>query len=307
MYSRYLHIKSVVAAIVAITPLTAKAQQPEVKLQLHIVRIVNGQEQPWSNAVVMIFPSDDNPLAVRANVEGNVAFMFNSCQHVVLWVGNDRTSPKARIGPLSGRISQNLSHVEDPRIVISSRICSARCMEYAGPIEPIDAASQRRMDSLSDKEIAMSDLLQDLYELHGGRLMNRDYKDFVKEMRNPILAATTPANVAGAVERESFRATRERLLQRIDSLLQKPWRLGITHDVGDRIGDVLISDVRPGTPAQRAGLQPGEEIVALNGIPLRDYHESFAHAVANSESQNVELTVKSRSSNLRIIQVQLQR
>lgn len=78
--------------------------------------------------------------------------------------------------------------------------------------------------------------------------------------------------------------------------------LGITHEgIG---GDCTVSDVLRGTPAEKAGLRPGDEILALNGAPIR----SFLHLVASLQSfdlgDKVELEVN-RLSDVISIEVEL--
>lgn len=78
--------------------------------------------------------------------------------------------------------------------------------------------------------------------------------------------------------------------------------LGITHEgIG---GDCTVSDVLKGTPAEKAGLRPGDEILALNGSPIR----SFLHLVASLQSfelgDKVELEV-SRLTDVITIEVEL--
>jgi serine protease Do len=66
--------------------------------------------------------------------------------------------------------------------------------------------------------------------------------------------------------------------------------LGVTVNTIER-GDgrgVIISDVAPGQPAQRAGLVAKDRVVAINGNPVRDYDELFMNisaALAGSETE----------------------
>jgi len=78
--------------------------------------------------------------------------------------------------------------------------------------------------------------------------------------------------------------------------------LGIQHEgIG---GDCTVSKVLRGTPADKAGLRPGDEILGLNGTPIR----SFLHLVASLQSfelgDKVELEVN-RLSDVISIEVEL--
>jgi serine protease Do len=54
---------------------------------------------------------------------------------------------------------------------------------------------------------------------------------------------------------------------------------------------VLIGDVVQGSPAEKAGLKPGDIVVALNGKPMRDANELRHTVAASAPESRVELTV----------------
>jgi S1-C subfamily serine protease len=58
----------------------------------------------------------------------------------------------------------------------------------------------------------------------------------------------------------------ERIIQRLRGPTPRPATLGVA--VKDGPGGTLVGTVRPGTPADRAGVQPGDVIVAVDGAPV---------------------------------------
>jgi serine protease Do len=72
--------------------------------------------------------------------------------------------------------------------------------------------------------------------------------------------------------------------------------LGVTVNPDAR-GDgrgVIISDVAPGMPAQRAGLIGGDTVVAINGNPVREQDDLFLHIAAALAGSEVEVRVERR-------------
>lgn len=71
----------------------------------------------------------------------------------------------------------------------------------------------------------------------------------------------------------------------------------------DRKSGLLISDVKPGSPAAKAGLKPGELIDEINRKPIRSV-EDFAKALEKVEKgEEVTLAVISQSRGLKIVKV----
>jgi S1-C subfamily serine protease len=58
----------------------------------------------------------------------------------------------------------------------------------------------------------------------------------------------------------------ERIIQRLRGSTPRPATLGVA--VKDGPGGALVGTVHPGTPAERAGFQPGDVIVAVDGAPV---------------------------------------
>ena len=53
---------------------------------------------------------------------------------------------------------------------------------------------------------------------------------------------------------------------------------------------ILAGTVQPNSPAQRAGVHPGDELVALNGVPVRSAH-GFISFLQENKDKPVELTL----------------
>ena len=58
----------------------------------------------------------------------------------------------------------------------------------------------------------------------------------------------------------------ERIIERLRGPTPRPATLGAA--VKDGPGGALVGMVRPGTPAERAGVKPGDVIVAVDGVPV---------------------------------------
>lgn len=55
---------------------------------------------------------------------------------------------------------------------------------------------------------------------------------------------------------------------------------------------IAVGEVQPNTPAQLAGLQPGDVIVAVNGIEIEDNSQRLVDAVTSNAGREVELLVR---------------
>jgi serine protease Do len=69
-------------------------------------------------------------------------------------------------------------------------------------------------------------------------------------------------------------------------------------------GGALIADVMPGSPAEQAGLQKGDVVVAMNGRVLRDFRRLQLYAAQAKPQSVVELTI-ARAGTETVIPVKL--
>ncbi len=75
--------------------------------------------------------------------------------------------------------------------------------------------------------------------------------------------------------------------------LQQATRKGFGSVVSILPGRVFILQTLPGTPAERAGIQPGDEILAINGIPLsRLGIEQLVQLLSQSRRREVRLDIR---------------
>jgi carboxyl-terminal processing protease len=75
--------------------------------------------------------------------------------------------------------------------------------------------------------------------------------------------------------------------------LEKSTRKGFGSVVSLLPGRVIVLQTLPGTPSARSGMNPGDEIVALNGIPLaRLDTEQLVQLLSQSRNQQVRLDVR---------------
>ena len=92
----------------------------------------------------------------------------------------------------------------------------------------------------------------------------------VKEIRGPD-AALGPGNVFIPVER--FQPALSRLARADESSgPRRPW-LGLVTQTSN--AGLVVTDVPPGSPAERAGLRAGDTITAVDGTPVRTHAELY--------------------------------
>lgn len=60
----------------------------------------------------------------------------------------------------------------------------------------------------------------------------------------------------------------------------------------------VLGDVRPGSPAERAGLRPGDRVVALDGKPITAWHE-LAHDIRAAGARELPLEIERGTERLR--------
>ena len=84
--------------------------------------------------------------------------------------------------------------------------------------------------------------------------------------------------------------------------LEKSTRKGFGTVVSLLPGRVIILQTMPGTPSERAGLTPGDEILAINGIPLNRLEiEQLIQLLTQARQQPARLDVR-RPGNARLLQ-----
>ncbi len=68
---------------------------------------------------------------------------------------------------------------------------------------------------------------------------------------------------------------------------------------GAPTGNLMVSEVLPDGPAERAGVQKGDVLIALNGKPITD-SEEVVKTISQSSGQELVLTVKRKDQTLEI-------
>jgi hypothetical protein len=68
-------------------------------------------------------------------------------------------------------------------------------------------------------------------------------------------------------------------------------RLGIVPDYGDPSEGVLLSDVREGGPASKAGLKGGDRIVAMGGVEVKNIEDYTAKLVTLKKGDTIDVVV----------------
>ena len=79
----------------------------------------------------------------------------------------------------------------------------------------------------------------------------------------------------------------------------------VDEEFAQRLGSepgILVMEVNSGTPAAEAGLRPGETILAVNGVPMKEL-VLFQRAVRASSAREVKLTVTAKDTPARIVTV----
>ncbi|HLJ12981.1 MAG TPA: S41 family peptidase [Bryobacteraceae bacterium] len=83
--------------------------------------------------------------------------------------------------------------------------------------------------------------------------------------------------------------------------MQKSERKGFGSVVSVLPGRVIVLQTLPGTPSEKAGLLPGDEILAVNGIPLsRLEFEQLVQLLSESHQRDAQLIVR-RPGNARLL------
>jgi len=136
-------------------------------------------------------------------------------------------------------------------------------------------------------------------------------KRFIDAFATVEAEAADPINTAGAI----YEGAIPGMLKRLDPFsvffdpgqfeqlreLEKSTRKGFGSVVSILPGRVIVLQTMPGTPSAKSGMSPGDEIVAINGIPLaRLDTDQLVQLLSQSRNQQVRLDVR-RSGNARLI------
>ncbi|TWT73975.1 PDZ domain-containing protein [Allorhodopirellula solitaria] len=258
-----------VFALAAIGLISQTIAQEHIAINLSVVEIDENGERPAVGKMVIIIPKDQGVMSGYTNINGKIEFEFEPTESVVFRVG--KTTQSVRLQPLSGRISQNTSYIDDKRRTRDQAFYPA-------------STSAGELDSIKG-------ILIDIENRAGGRLMNAKTREFVQSLRREIIEATQPLPNQEDWIRARDARYRKFFVSRIDSLLAPPRRMRATYESNS--SGVRLTEVDGGGPAQKAGLQPGDVVTHVDNISLRECENSFAWLIANSQSLGIELTVRS--------------
>ena len=75
-----------------------------------------------------------------------------------------------------------------------------------------------------------------------------------------------------------------------ESLEEKRVRMGIRME--EREGRLLVHAVAPGSPAERAGLEKGDELLAFDGLPVRESADVLYRMGEKREGDKASVTVR---------------
>ncbi|HET6373127.1 MAG TPA: PDZ domain-containing protein [Candidatus Polarisedimenticolia bacterium] len=107
-----------------------------------------------------------------------------------------------------------------------------------------------------------------------------------------LIAACTLA-VAGTNDHyKCTKSTQDCLDSMVSDLRQSGW-IGLELDKADEMSALVVKRVVPGSPAESAGFQVGDELVAMNGIKFGDENKEALKAArkALAPGKNVTYTV----------------
>ena len=83
-----------------------------------------------------------------------------------------------------------------------------------------------------------------------------------------------------------------------------PGSIGVRARREETSGKIVVVDVPPGLAGAQAGLEPGDEILAVEGVPVGEMSaRAFSRAVRGDVGTKVMLTIK-RGGVVRTIEVQ---
>jgi carboxyl-terminal processing protease len=83
-----------------------------------------------------------------------------------------------------------------------------------------------------------------------------------------------------------------------------PGSIGVRARREETTGKIVVVDVPPGLAGAQAGLEPGDEIIAVEGVPVAEMSaRAFSRAVRGDVGTKVMVTIK-RGGALRNVEIQ---
>ena len=115
-----------------------------------------------------------------------------------------------------------------------------------------------------------------------------------------VLAATVPVLFAG--EYKKCTETTQNCLDHMAAKMKTSGWVGIEMEKDDATGALTVVRVVPGSPAEAAGLQSGDELYALNGVAISDKNEDALKKAKKdwTPGQSVNLKALQRWSEERL-------
>ena len=150
-----------------------------------------------------------------------------------------------------------------------------------------------------------------LFAEEGAVTVEQSLKTFMQVFAAAEANAADPINASSAI----YEGAVPGMLRRLDPFsvffdpaqfdqlkeLEKSTRKGFGSVVSLLPGRVIVLQTLPGTPSARSGMNPGDEIVVLNGIPLaRLDMDQLVQLLSQSRNQQVQLLVR-RPGNSRLL------
>lgn len=136
--------------------------------------------------------------------------------------------------------------------------------------------------------------------------VDRLYREnFVEEIDGQVLTDTLiHAYLAGAGERFGSYLDEEQLSLYFDSMEGSLVGIGVTVIYDEEANAIEIVEVQPDSPAENAGLTPGERIIAVDFLTVaEDGYEAVVDAVAGEEGSTLTMTVSAADGTERELTV----
>ncbi len=90
-------------------------------------------------------------------------------------------------------------------------------------------------------------------------------------------------------------------LRQIDGPSQIPARRGrLGVGLGDGEGGLGVTSIDRASPAEKAGIQPGDRIVEIDGVAMHDYEQVVRTVGANPPGQTIRLVIQRQSERLEL-------